>query len=296
VSIIEGLFGGPASQPKPDVPRHIKVNGHRIHLRLIQQLVWSFAAATAGAYVIAALYYLITQVHWASGGHTILYLKPDWDGLIHASWWPVARHDIRDVYEGALATLFVKSLMANWKKAPTARVGAFRLITAPVLIIVAALPIVVAGIWVIDFAGPWVWRHSIGHHVLHLTVSMPGWLSTYLSTWNWQPVLIGVIAGIFVHRLYRPVGNTVQLYFIEVAVNRARTTGEVPVWVRHPLTPPVIRERFSWMMDNDVEVAPHGWWIHVVAPVMSVILVVLAVYGGFIRLWFGRHRHPGNLF
>jgi len=86
--------------PVPSIPRHIKVNGHRIHLRLVQQLIWSAAAATAGAYVISALYYLITQVHWTTGGHTVLFLKPQWDGLLKTAWWPVARHDIRDVYEG----------------------------------------------------------------------------------------------------------------------------------------------------------------------------------------------------
>src|SRR5262245_28222689 len=86
----------------PAIPRHIKVNGHRIHLRLVQQLIWSLAAATAGAYVISAVYYLITQVDWTSNGHTVFYLKHSWDHLINTSWWRVARHDIRDVYEGAL--------------------------------------------------------------------------------------------------------------------------------------------------------------------------------------------------
>ena len=209
----------------PDVPRHIKVNGHRIHLRLVQQLIWSFAAATAGAYIISALYYLITQVHWTSGGHTVLYLKPGWDGLFKTAWWPLARHDLRDVYEGVLATLLVKSLMANWKRKNLDEVGAFRLITAPLLIIVAALPIVIVGIWVVNFAGPWVWHHTVGHRVVHLAVHLPSWLDTYLSTWNWQPLIIGIIAGLVVHRLYRPIGNTVQLYFIERAVNRARSYG-----------------------------------------------------------------------
>jgi hypothetical protein len=102
--------------------------------------------------------------------------------------------------------------------------------------------------------------------------------------------------GIVVHRLYRPIGNTVQLYFIEVVVSRARSTGKFQLWMRRPLTPPVIRERFSWMMDNDVQAEPHGWWIHIFAPVMSVILLLLAVYGGFIRLWFATHGVPGHLF
>ena len=280
----------------PDVPRHIKVNGHRIHLRLVQQLLWSFAAATAGAYIISALYYLITQVHWTSGGHTVIYLKPGWDGLFKTAWWPVARHDLRDVYEGVLATLLVKSLMANWKRKNLDEVGAFRLITAPLLVIGAALPIVLVGIWLVNFAGPWGWHHTVGHRVVHLAVHLPSWLDTYLSTWNWQPLIIGIIAGLVVHRLYRPIGNTVQLYFIERAVNRARATGSTPAWVRYPLTPPVVRERFAWMMENDIQVEKHGAWVKIVTPVMTAFFILLALYGAFIRLWLAKHGTPGNLF
>lgn len=275
----------------PTIPRHIKVNGHRIHFRLVQQLIWSLAAATAGAYIISALYYLILEVKYGT-----FWLKPGWDGLLSQSWWPIARHDIRDVYEGALATLFVKSLMANWKKAHGERVGAFRLVTAPLVIMVIALPIVIAGVWVINFAGPWLWHHTLHHRVLHLSVTLPAWLNTYLSTWSWQPVVIGVIAGLVVHWFYRPVGNTIQLFFIEIAVNRTRATGNIPVWVRHPLTPPVFRERFAWMLENNVPTERHGAWIRVVAPVMTFILVVLALYGAYIRLWFVNHGTPGNLF
>lgn len=281
----------------PTIPRHINVNGHRIHLRVFQQLFWSFAAATAGAYIISALYYLIIQVDWTSGGHTVLFLKPSWDGLFKTAWWPTARHDVRDVYEGVLATLFVKSLMANWKKSHGARVGAFRLITAPLVIIVAALPLVIAGVWLLNFAGPWLWHHTLHHRVLHLSVHhLPAWLKTYLSTWNWRPELIGVIAGLVVHRLYRPIGNTVQLFFVERAVTRARNTGSVPGWVRYPLTPPVVRERFSWMMENDIPAEKHGIWITIVTPLMIAIFTLLTIYGGFIRLWFAKHGTPGNLF
>jgi hypothetical protein len=280
----------------PAAPRHIEVNGHRIHLRLLQQLIWSFAGATAGAYIISALYYLITQVHWTSGGHTVLYLKPGWDGLFNTAWWPVARHDIRDVYEGVLATLLVKSLMANWKKAHGDRAGAFRIAISPLVVTLAALPVVIAGVWVVNFGGPWLWHHTLHHRVLHLAVTLPAWLDTYLSTWNWQPLLIGIIAGLVVHHLFRPVGNAIQLFFIEVGVNRSRSTGVIPAWVRHPITPPVIRERFAWMMANDIAVERHGPWIRIVAPVMTAICLILALYGAFIRLWLAKHGTPGNLF
>jgi hypothetical protein len=279
----------------PAIPRHIKVNGHRIHLRLVQQLIWWFVAANAGAYIISAIYYLVTQVHWQSGGHTVLYLRPAWNGLFKTSWWRVARHDIRDVYEGALATLFVRSLLANWKKKYTERVGAFRLITAPLLIVVATLPLVIAGIWVVNFAGPWIWHHTLHHRVLHLSMHLPQWLATFLSTWNWQPLIIGIIAGLVVHRLYRPIGNTVQLFFIERAVARARATGRIPLWVRRPIAPPVVRERFAWMMENDVPVEKHGVWITIITPLMTLIFFLLALYGGFIRLWLAKHGTPGNL-
>jgi hypothetical protein len=280
----------------PAIPRHIKVNGHRIHLRLVQQIIWWFVAANAGAYIIAAIYYLLTQVHWTSGGHTVLYLRPGWNGLIKTSWWPVARHDIRDVYEGVLATLFVKSLLANWKKFHGERVGAFRLITAPLLIVVAAAPIVIVGIWVVNFGAPWIWHHTLHHRVLHLSVGLPQWLDTFLSTWNWQALIIGIIAGLVVHRLYRPIGNTVQLFFIERGVARARATGRIPLWVRRPISPPVVRERFAWIMENDVPVVKHGIWISIITPLMTLIFFLLALYGAFIRLWFAKHGTPGNLF
>src|SRR5260370_15710609 len=148
--------------------------------------------------------------------------------------------------------------MANWKKRYTERVGAFRLITAPLLIIVAALPFVVAGIWVVNFAGPWVWHHTLHHHVIRWSPGLPAWLGTYLSTWNWQPFIIGIIAGLVVHRLYRPIGNTVQLFFIERAVARTRRTGRVPVWVRHPLRPAGVRGRDAWVMENEATAARHG--------------------------------------
>ena len=58
----------------------------------------------------------------------------------------------------------------------------------------------------------------------------------------------------------------------------------------------MIRERFTWMLDNDVPVEKHGVWIKVVAPVMTAVFVILALYGGFIRLWFAKHGIPGQLF
>src|ERR1039458_3038167 len=69
------------------------------------------------------------------------------------------------------------------------RVGWLRLVTAPLVIFVAAFPIITLGIWLVD--------------ILHL--GPPTWLVTY------QAILIGFVAGQVVHRIYAPVGNTVQI-------------------------------------------------------------------------------------
>jgi hypothetical protein len=96
-------------------PKRIAVNGRPIRLRWLQQIIWSFLAANIGALIMVALYYLFVQLRWHVGGHTFLYLKPDWDNLFSFRGWAADRHDFRDVYEAILATLFVKSLLANWR-------------------------------------------------------------------------------------------------------------------------------------------------------------------------------------
>jgi hypothetical protein len=267
-------------------PKHIEVNGAPIRLRRLQQVVWSFLAANAGTLVIVAVYYLLTQVNWRIGGHQLLYLKPKWDGLFSFKGWPQDRHDVRDVYEGALATLFVKSLLANWRKYGGHHVGLVRLITAPLVIIAVAAPIVVAGIFVINHGGPWLWHRIFHHHVIHVSVSLPGWLSGYLSAWNWQPVLIGVIAGLVVHRIYAPVGNTVQLFFIERQVDKTRDTGtdHRPRW---PL-PPVIRERYAWIMASGQPVHDRGRLSGLLIPVMAFLLFALMVYGAVVRYYIAK--------
>jgi len=97
-------------------PKRIPVNGRPIRLRWLQQIIWSLVAANVGALIISALYYLFVQLRWQVGSHTFLYLKPDWDNLFTFRGWAADRHDVRNVCEALLATLFVKSLLANWRK------------------------------------------------------------------------------------------------------------------------------------------------------------------------------------
>jgi hypothetical protein len=280
-------------------PKHIEVEGHRIHLRLVQQLIWGIIAADIGAYIISAVYYLVLQAKYGP-----IWLKPGWDGLLTQPWWDPARHDIRDVYEGALATLLVKSLMANWSKKSRKHAGPLRVATSPLVIFLAALPIVVGGAWLLNVGGPAAWHYFAHHGVLPHRVTVPPqatswqpeWLATFLQTFNWQPLLIGVLAGQVVHRLYAPVGDTVQLFFIERAIDRTRDTGRVPLWVRYPIAPPVVRERFAWLTAANAKVRDRSTGGNIAILAVTVIFVILALYGAFIRLWFAKHGIPGALF
>jgi hypothetical protein len=271
-------------------PRRILVNGKPIRLRWVQQVIWLFLAANIGAWVISALYYLLVELRWHAGGRTFLYLKPDWDHLFSFGGWPADRHDVRDVYEALLATLFVRSLLANWRKNDR-RAPAWYVALSPILIVVVAFPIVAAGIWLINHALPYLWHAWFAHHVLRNPVHLPSrldWLSTYLSFWTWQPVLIGILAGLVVHRVYAPAGNTVQLYFIGRSVDRTRdaiAAGEPDPYrhLPHWPWPPVIRERAAWIIDNQLPVPDRTRDIRWAVRFFVVVLTGLAFYGAFIR-------------
>jgi hypothetical protein len=271
-------------------PKRILVNGRPIRLRWLQQIIWSFLAANVGALIISALYYLFVQLRWHVGGHTLLYLKPNWDHLFTFRGWTADRHDVRNVYEALLATLFVRSLLANWRKNDR-RAPAWYVVISPFLIVVAAFPVVAAGIWLINYVLPYLWHAWLAHRTLHNPVRMPhplAWLGTYLAGFPWQPVVIGILAGLVVHRVYAPAGNTVQLYFIGRSVDKTKdaiAAGEQNPYRHLPRWPwaPVIRERAAWIMDNDLPVPDRtrdiGWAVRV----MALVLTGLAIYGGYVR-------------
>lgn len=271
-------------------PKRIAVKGRPIRLRWLQQIIWSFLAANVGALIMVALYYLFVQLRWHVGGHTFLYLKPDWDNLFSFRGWAADRHDFRDVYEAILATLFVKSLLANWRKhdrlAP-----AWYVLLSPILIVVVAFPIVAAGVWLINHALPYLWHALFAHHVVRNPVHMTGrlaWLGTYLAGYPWQPVVIGILAGLVVHRVYAPAGNTVQMYFVGRSVDRTRdgiAAGEETPYRHLPRWPwpPVIRERAAWIMQSDQPVPDRTFNITWAVRIVIVILTALAIYGAYVR-------------
>jgi len=271
-------------------PKRILVDGKPIRLRWLQQIIWSFLAANIGVRIISALYYLFVELRWHVRGHTILHLKPDWDNLFSFRGWSADRHDIRNVYEALLGTLFVKSLLADWRKKDR-RAPAWYVVISPLLVVVVAFPIVAAGIWLINYDLPYLWHALFAPHVLHNPVHMPydlAWLGTYLSGFHWQPLAIGILAGLVVHRVYAPAGNTVQLYFIGRSVDKTRdaiAAGQDHPYRHLPRWPwaPVIRERAAWIMDNNLPVPDRTRDIRWAVRIFMVVLAALAIYGGYVR-------------
>jgi hypothetical protein len=271
-------------------PKHIPVNGRPIRLRWLQQIIWSFLAANIGVLIISALYYLFVQLRWHVGSHTFLYLKPDWDNLFSFHGWRQDRHDIRNVYEALLATLFVRSLLANWRRDDRRAPGWYVLIS-PVVIVVVAFPVVAAGVWLINYGLPDVWHAAFAHRTLHNPVHLRNqwaWLGTYIAGFPWQPAVIGIAAGLVVHRAYAPAGNTVQLYFIGRSVDKTRdaaAAGEenphrhLPRWP----WPPVVRERAAWIMDNDLPVPDRTFNITAAVRIVTAVFAGLAIYGAYVR-------------
>ena len=285
-----GGEGATAVTGAPVPPKRILVNGRPIRLRWLQQIIWLFLAANIGALIISALYYLFVELRWHVGGHTFLYLKHDWDNLFTFRGWAADRHDVRDVYEAVLATLFVRSLLANWRK-HTWRGPSWYVVLSPILIVVVAFPIVVAGIWLINYGLPYLWHATFAHHALHNPVHLPSrfdWFGTYLASFPWQPALIGIVAGLVVHRVYAPAGNTVQLYFIGRSVDRTRdaiAAGEQNPYRHLPRWPwpPVIRERAAWIMSSDQPVPNRTRDISLAVQILTVLFAALAIYGAYVR-------------
>jgi hypothetical protein len=276
-------------------PRRIPVKGRPIRLRWLQQLIWLFVAANVGTLIISALYYIFVQLRWQVGGHTILYLKPDWDHLFSFHGWREDRHDIRNVYEALLATLFVRSLLANWRKHDR-RAPAWYVAISPIVILVVAAPIVVGGVWLINYGLPDAWHALFDHHVIHNSIHFSyrlAWLGTYLSGFPWPSFVIGIVAGLVVHRVYAPAGNTVQLYFVERSVDKTRdaiAAGEQNPYRHLPRWPwpPVIRERAAWIMEANLPVPDRTSNIRWAVWFVTVVLFGLTVYGGIVRYWIAK--------
>jgi hypothetical protein len=292
----------------------VLLTGGEVHGRLVQSLYWSVAAALLGAAFVSGLYDGILQVHWyiwIGGFHVELFnLKYGWDHLLPYNWWPLYRHAaFRDIAAPAVATMAVKTLLAGrkwWNK----RVSNLRLLTSPLVVVFLTLALGVLGVWLTDFAFPAAWA-AVASAVRH-----PGFKVSahFLGKASASQIILGILIGQVVHRYWAPVGATLQGATLDREVDRKQeivTRAGIdmkraiqidnagwhitPAWVRLPLSPPVIRERFAEMWRGNAEVKirkGHGKVI-ALATVFVVLVTLLGLVGHY---WAGAGHSVPYLF
>lgn len=299
------------------------LSGAPVKGRFAQNLSWSVPLGLLVALVPAGLYFGVLQVHWyiwIGNLHVELFhLKDWWDNLIRYNWWPLYRHAaFRDLAEPAAASMAVKTILANrkwWGKPPASTA---RIVTAPVVVLLLIFGLGVAGTWVINFSGPWAWEHvtsALGHPGFKISAHFLGKLSVP------QLALGLLVIGPVVHRYWAPVGATLQGVTIDRSVDRRQAvvrraqemTGIadehvlkidaagwhiVPLWVRKPLAPPPLRERFAYGWRHNAEVSERkamGRWqrrLFAFAVVLVIAVIVLLMALGFIgHYWVGVLHH-----
>jgi hypothetical protein len=205
------------------------VNGHPIHFRRTQQLVWTGLSILLGAGFIAGLYWLVLQQNYLPLFHLLGFhphvsgsLKLWWDngmgGLVRSVRWVFYRHGVRDGGEPALWTMVGATLLGKASTHPRLLPG-WMLALAPVLLLTLIVLGTLGITWLTQF-GP---------------------LSHVPNPLSWQEIALGALLGRMLHFLWAPIGNTVRY---RVADNAAARAG-VPLWVRRPLLPPVWRELWA---------------------------------------------------
>lgn len=275
--------------PVHKAPKHIEVNGHKIRLRFAQQIAWSVIFGTLALAAVAAVYYLLFETRYVIAGHQVVYLKPWWDSLgdrfVGSVHWVIYRHGLRDILEGVFGKFLVQSLVAKWSKHPDQRLSWHQMLARGITLVILAVILSLAGVWLLSYGFPHIWHHAFGHHHVSVTDS-----TGFLSEYDWPYLITGFIVGHILRAQWRPIGSTISLNFIEKAVTRSRETGRVPLWVKLPLMPPTVRERFSWIMDEKLDCRDHGPWPGRFAYAAVAVFIALAGYGEYILQWVAKGR------
>lgn len=253
-------------------------NGRPIRLRAIQMPFWGLVVAACGAALVAGIYFNVLQVNWHVGPTQLFYLKDWWDGgmgFIKSPDWYLYRHGVRDLGEPALAVIAVKTLLAprkTWDK----RIGPVNIIIRVLLLVAATVGLALGGIWVLDFGIPKL-------------VALPSWVTTL----SLGQLILGFVIGQVVHRIWAPAGATLQGHYIDRAVDRSKITGRIPLWIRYPLSPVQVRERFVWLREHDTVITERKNWLKWVLPLLTIVLAYLVITGFIAHYWIGAgHSFP----
>jgi hypothetical protein len=222
--------------------------------------------AHVGVFIVAALYYLITQTnptvkHW-------------WDTTVTPA---SLRHDIRDVGEGVLASCLAQAIVWNPFKRSHQKTGrVFREMHERFRVpvgLAAVVPAAVIG------AGAF----TVGEGILHLlsvhstshTVAGSLWhRTTTLWNSNWDKKALGFVAALAARRPLHILFDEAQAYF----AGRRASAGKGLMFYH----PPVFRARYNYLTENHHEVRDHSALLSYVMGAVVVASVGLAGYGYYV--------------
>jgi hypothetical protein len=315
-------------------------NGEPIRYRLVQQIVWSAAALHIAVWAISALYFIITQVKYPIGDLPFipdgeyLWLKPIWDTLpqhlyplhwMSASVWDLYRHvGIRGLEEGVWAGLIVRTLVIKVKEREKVtfvdkimlkvrypnhhqgyRTNAWQIMYAVVAIVFFSLVIGSIGVYLLYYGFPVIYHHALGLHKWHTHVTLTPWLADYMAEFQWQPLIIGAVAGFMVKKLFDTPASDLQLFFEDRAIIKTMTA---PRHIEAGLTPsqclllgepafprpPAYRERYARLrtrvLSFEYEPVDHGVLETRAMLTVACFLAVLAPFGAWVIFYYSpRH-------
>ena len=240
------------------------VNGHKIHFRKTQQVIWIGLSIALGSGFIAGLYWFGLQQHYPflPGSGTA---KIWWDngmGIIRSGNWPDYRHGVRDGGEPAAWTLIGATILGKVKM-NTKPLSLGWLFVAPVILLAGIIAGTVGITWVTHF-GP---------------------LSHVSDALSWQQIVLGIILGRLLHLLWAPIGNTVRYHIIARGL-----VGGTPLWVHFPLLPPRWREAWAELKADPaqckVALKAHGEQhkvMRLVIPLAVLIFLFVAIVGNLAK-------------
>lgn len=265
-------------------------NGKHIRFYKLQTRVWGLVVGLLAAGYIAGLYFGFWEVHWTFGfTHVSWDLKHWWDA---GSWWPrflghwkLYRHTaFRDQLEPGLGTLVALTVVVRNSRLWRTRVGPARLVLTPPMILVACIVLSAVGVWLNYFGLPDMWAHvtsAVGHPGFNLDryFKWAGKASLFTLLW-------GVGIGVVLHKLWAPVGATIQGTFVDWLADRAHARKRIPVYVKLPFTPPPARERFMQLYDDSdattsVPVSATMKWLIAIFIVQFVLVMLLGLMGHY---------------
>jgi hypothetical protein len=280
----------------PATPKHPLVNGKPIRNRAIQQIAWGVVLGTLIFGLLASgLYFGGTQVHWyihvGSFYWPGFWLKRGWDSgmgvigphtwVVNTHDWPLYRHPYRNIGLPALAVMGALSITGGSKR-PAPR---WYTAIAPLLVLVSAVVLITAGVWVT------LWANARLGGVSHAVTAL-------------EAAVLALVIGQILHRIWRPAGTRIQHFLVERGVDRYLRNGHtgLPVWVRKPLAPPTMREAGDALAAEDevsgeaAKLRAEGKTRRSSAVYWVTALVILAVLGidfvGFIgHIWVGVLGH-----